>query len=454
MVSITSIGNRAQIWGSNGTVDTQSLLELELQLMGLKSEPYVQQRGYFVTEKEAWAELQTKMQTFQTSVREMKDFFLENKKKVTLSQEGFASVAASGEATNTTFQLQVSQVATQHKLLGDSKTSSTTALGYNATVKINGKDLVINSAMSLQGLVTAINEGGYGVRANIIGGALTLTSEKTGAANSITLTDASSGLSSGGTVFEDLGIVTSTGAWKNELQQAKDAIIVVEGVTFTQADNTFKNVMNGVDVTALKETTTNINATVQTNVEDQVAQTKKFVEAYNQMVTYLHNVTKKDGVLQGKAAAVNLKRDLGTFLRQTGGTGLYAYDVGISLGKYSKDGANGTLAFDEAKFKSALEQNPMEVRSLLQGTEGMITKLHEKVNETLKDNGTLDAKIEGVDKTIAGIDKTLTRFEEQYERRKEYVIQKYAQFESLMAQLNMQNEFISAQIKAMNASND
>ncbi|WP_336770282.1 flagellar filament capping protein FliD [Bacillus bombysepticus] len=456
MATITDIGDRTQIWGTNGGINTADLVEMELKALTLKSKPFITQRGYFTAEKDAWVDLQNKVKDFQTAVRELKDFYVTNQKKATLSKEGFATVSAAGNATDAKFQLEVNQVATQHKILGGNQGSSTNALGYEATVQINGKGLEITSDMSLENIAEAINKGSYGARANIVNNTLVLTGEKTGKDSAITLTDAmSSGASpqSGKNVLEGLGLLSSTGQIKNELQPAKDAEIKIDGITLTGPENTFKNALNGVDITVVKESTEKVNVEVGSNVTDQVDKMKKFVDIYNKLNNYLHEVTKKDGALQGRSVAVNLKRELGGFLGQTGGTSLHGFDIGISLGKYAKDGANGGLSFDESKFKAALEKNPDEVRQLLQGTDGMITKVYNVVESNMAETGTLKNKIKGVEKTIAGLDSILRRHDENYAKQKEYIIDKYSKFEAVMSQLNLQNQFISAQLKAMSSDN-
>ncbi|GAB6426382.1 flagellar hook-associated protein 2 [Bacillus cereus] len=452
MATITDIGDRTQIWGMNGGVNTADLVDMELQALTLKSQPYIQQKGYFTAEKNAWVDLQGKVKEFQAAVRELKDFYVTNEKKATLSKEGFATVTAAGNAADAKFQLEVNQVATQHKILGGNQGSSTDALGYEATVQINGKPLDITSDMSLEKIAEAINKGSYGARANIVNNTLVLTGEKTGKGSAITLTDApSSGSSpqSGKNVLEGLGLLSSSGTIKNELQAAKDAVITVDGVTLTSPENTIKNALNGVDITVVKESTEKVNVDIASNVTDQVDKMKKFVDVYNKLNSYLHEVTKKDGALQGRSVAVNLKRELGRFINETGGTSLHGFDVGISLGKYAKDGANGALEFDEKKFKETLEKKPDEVRELLQGTNGMITKVYSVVESNMSETGTLKNKIKGVEKTIEGLNSILKRHDENYERQKEYIINKYSKFEAMMSSLNLQNQFITAQLKGM-----
>ncbi|GAB6457611.1 flagellar hook-associated protein 2 [Bacillus luti] len=456
MATITDIGDRTQIWGMNGGVNTADLVDMELQALTLKSQPYIQQKGYFTAEKNAWVDLQGKVKEFQTAVRELKDFYVTNEKKATLSKEGFATVTATGNATDAKFQLEVNQVATQHKILGGNQGSSTDALGYEANVQINGKPLDITSDMSLEKIAEAINKGSYGARANIVNNTLVLTGEKTGKESAITLTDApSSGSSpqSGKNVLEGLGLLSSSGTIKNELQAAKDAVITVDGVTLTSPDNTIKNALNGVDITVVKESTEKVNVEIGSNVTDQVDKMKKFVDIYNKLNSYLHEVTKKDGALQGRSVAVNLKRELGRFINETGGTSLHGFDVGISLGKYAKDGANGALEFDEKKFKETLEKKPDEVRELLQGTNGMITKVYSVVESNMSETGTLKNKIKGVEKTIEGLNSILKRHDENYARQKEYIINKYSKFEAMMSSLNLQNQFITAQLKGMSSDN-
>ncbi len=188
------------------------------------------------------------------------------------------------DAQNMTHTIKVHQLAKAHQVRSDSFTSTTTALSdlgmTPGTISIGGKDITVSSSDTLLDLRSKINNSGAGVTATIVSSDanthyLVLTSNKTGEANAIDF-GGDAGLTDG------LGL-TAAGGIKNELVEAKNAIIDVNGIEgIERASNTIDDVLSGVTLSLLKaEPGTTITLKVEPNLGAVKTAIYDFVEAYN-----------------------------------------------------------------------------------------------------------------------------------------------------------------------------
>lgn len=104
--------------------------------------------------------------------------------------------------------LTVTQIAKAQKVVSGSVASGATALGQSGSFTLNGKTVAVSQTDSLSDLSVKINASGAGVTASVVNVGvgdfrLTLTSAKTGTANTLAAAD------TGGTVLSSLGLVTA-----------------------------------------------------------------------------------------------------------------------------------------------------------------------------------------------------------------------------------------------------
>lgn len=440
-MSMTNYGRQTQMWGMGSQMDTQSLVEMEFAMLELKSSPIKTQKGYFTQEREFWVDLKSYVSEFQSATKKLSELQDANK-TVTSSIEGYATFAADKNALESSYSLEVQNVATANKIMSDSQLNATDPLGKSGVVSLNGKELEITDSMSLNDISSKINSGSYGVNASVISGTLVITSKETGEANNIKITD-----SAPNGVLEQLGLLNSSAEVKNVVQAAKDAKFKIDGVAVTSSNNKVSDVVTGVTINLIKETTTPLTVTVNKNdvaVKEAVA---NFVKSYNTTMQRINQHTSEGNVLQGKSIANNTKNDMISSLRQSTDSNLMLYQIGIELDGVIND---GTIKFDSKKLDDQLEGDYAQVYELLVGENGFAKNLFTKMDTLTKEDGALDNKIEGLKRTIQGLDDTLARNEVLFERQRESILRKYAVFETMMANLNMQNQFMTAQIDAMN----
>lgn len=215
---------------------------------------------------------------------------------------------------------------------------------------------------SLVGLAQAINASGSGLSASIVqdsGGARLVVKGKTGAEQAFTI-DGSAGLEA----FE-FGPGAAGMSWT---AQAKNAVLVVDGLTVQRGTNSITDLIDGVKLDLQK---TNTGSTVMIgsgyDAETLKASVSNYVEAYNQLFAMLADATKtgSSGAATGPLASDNtireLKRTLSGFSTKTllSGTGPHSLaEIGL------KTNRDGTLSVDDAKLSAAVSTYPGRVHDM------------------------------------------------------------------------------------------
>lgn len=323
-----------------------------------------------------------------------------------------------------------------------------------------------DGVISLQDVADAINGGDYGVKASLISDTtgsvrLSLSGDDPGAENAFKI-DVSAATGVDQTKFGYLNFDPSqTSTSFTASQSAVDSKINLNGVEITRASNTIDDAVDGLTFT-LKATTipsgsTTSTATMLTVARDSSAittQLNAFVSAYNQLASAISSTTsynadtKTAGTLQGDSTMRSLQNQMRSFISGAFGDGSNSTQTLSSLGiAVQKD---GTLKLDSTKLNTAVTNDLDSVIEFLgafdqttssiapsSSKDGFAYKLEQLSKGFLADDGLIDAKLEGLNKTVKDLEKQY----ERVESRLEQVEKRYrAQFTTMdTAVANMQN---------------
>jgi len=331
-----------------------------------------------------------------------------------------------------------------------SEDASVTSRDTTMTISVDGSDykLDVEAGTTLSQLVSMINEktAGKVVASQLnIGGsdpyALILKSAETGADQAITVTydDGDSGTS------DDDFLSLSN------VQTAKNAKVVYNGVTIERSSNTIDDLIVGATFKLQKEgETTNISITQDADsIADGIA---SFVDAYNSWFSTIDGATKYNpdtktaGVFQGDNSLNALKSSITRALTSTdvNGNGLASYGLDIT-----KD---GIVTFDKNEFLEALAENPDSVKQVLAGDDeqdGIFTTINDTLSDATK-SGT---------GTLAVLDDMLKSQEELLEKEKErntdfldtkyeMMAQRFAAYDAQISRLNSSFQSLQQMIDA------
>jgi flagellar hook-associated protein 2 len=350
------------------------------------------------TKLSALGSLKGALSNFQATVSALNLEQNVGKRSVTSSDSAALSATASNAAVANTYSLNVTQLAESHSLASMSFAATDTAVGtgtltfrfgkttYNAnTDSYTGFALNADSKVStitidssnntLAGVMKAINDADIGINASIVnagdGFKLLLAGENTGLINSMeistvdgdgnhTNTGASAGLSN--------FVFSAAATNMNQVAEAKDANFSINGLPISNASNTVKNAVSGIDLTLKKTTTGPVSLTVKKDNASALAAVQSFVSGYNNLAKTVRGMTSYDaaknlgGPLLGDFSVRTIKSKMDSVLRNAieGLTGTYTSlaEVGI------KTTSDGSYSLDTAKFTAALEAAPDSINAL------------------------------------------------------------------------------------------
>lgn len=323
-------------------------------------------------------------------------------------------------------------VATDLKLLG---TSTAVDINGTSTQVINGttvRTLDIAEGDTLTELVTKINALNGGVTASILndgqGARLSLTVNKTGAANAILLD-----LNENSFQFQETTTAQNALLQFGSVQQSGGGILV------TSSSNTFREVVSGVTLTVQKASTSAVGVTVSANNSGLVAAAENFVTAYNAMRDDLDKLTSFDpnalttGLLFGTNEALRVDTELSRLVTdQFFGLGAFSSlaQVGITVND------QGKLALDKAVFQDAFVADPEGLQAFFGDDKsgGVVSRFDNAIKRLAGiDAGLLTTRSESLQSTIESNNDRIADMDAFLERQREKLLIQYAQLESILA---------------------
>ncbi|HEB60051.1 MAG TPA: flagellar hook protein [Gammaproteobacteria bacterium] len=325
------------------------------------------------------------------------------KKSVTVNREGFVSASAGAEAFPGRYRIEVESLASAQRLSSGVFTADTDTVGSGTLTFQRGRVDAASGAFvpdpkqppvsvditaensSLRGIATAINDADIGMRASIInsgeGFVLVLGSESSGAQSSlrITVLDADGndsdtfGLSA---LAFDPGAPEGGGRNLTENTAARDAVVIVDGITVASASNTLTDVIPGLKL-ELESVTDGQGVTVDVEADREavVAAINGFVEAFNTFVANANELTRFDpetrerGPLLGDAAVRGVMSQLRRIVSDSYAEVNDRYPSLASIGIQTE--RDGTLSVDGARLQAAIDTDFEEVTRLFART-GMV----------------------------------------------------------------------------------
>lgn len=282
-----------------------------------------------------------------------------------------ASAIAGADISSLSAQIEVRQLAQSQSLVSANLASplATVGQGTLTLTTASGSHAVTIDATndSLDGLARAINGANAGVTATVVtdsNGARLMLKGATGAASAFTLA-VPGGTTSG---LERFAYDPNVAGGMTRAQEAKDAIVLLDGVEVTRATNSASDLISGVQIDLKKAAPGTIISIGTTRPTDSIKQAvSDFVDAYNELHKLLADATAaaKDGAeagpLRGDAGIRQMQRELAKLttseLTSTGSFKTLA-EIGVATNR------DGTLRVNTLRLDDAFETDAAAVEAL------------------------------------------------------------------------------------------
>lgn len=278
---------------------------------------------------------------------------------------------------------------------------------------------------------------------------LTLTSNETGLANAISISDTT------GTLLASLGLsdsVASSGTSGGYLydDSVLDAAIKVDSIDITSSSNQIKDVISGVTLNLHSaEVGKEVTIGVETDVDGLKSTVKDFLEKYNGVVDYINGASFVDkttflrGPLSGDTAYQNLRFKLRSFIVESV-TGLNSDQptslaaIGVTIGREGK-----LTISDDDLFKEKAEEDPRFISDLFNSDNGLGKKIDDYLLDYTQTGGIIDQSKSTTDEKIQNVNDRIKRYEARLEVKLEAYRRQFAQLQQLLSNVQSQQSSLA-----------
>lgn len=308
-----------------------------------------------------------------------------------VSSETNLNVTASADAVSGDYDIFVEQLAQAHQIALSFDPTQPLSTDGELAVSLGTESFSVDLAglpagATLTDLASAINNhaDNSGVKATLMRSGsetfLVLTSEESGAANTVSTTFTAGADANGANISNAI-------ASQQELTSAQDAIVKLganSNITVTSTSNQLDNVIDGVSINltqAQQAGETPIKVSVAQDNEKSVENIQLFVDKFNTLLSSINDndALKRDAMASGIGRS--LRNDFqGEFAGKT------LFSIGIEFDRYGK------LSIDKGKLEDAIATQPEQLTHMLTGADGLMAKLEQRVEPYTKSYGLINDK--------------------------------------------------------------
>ena len=362
------------------------------------------------------------------------------------SDDSIFSASASQSAVTGSNVVEVTQLAQNNKfgtqsftnedeIIGTGELSFTVA-GETFTVAITSEN---NTLAQIRDAINA-ESGNSTVQASIInvdeGSKLILTANESGITNQIAFTvtdDDANNADDAGLSQLVFGI--------QELDEARDATLIVDGFAVTRSSNEIDDVIQGITLSLESLGTATVTASENLGVAKTTIEA--LVTAYNTLSSTL--TVQGDNALSGENTILNIESRVRSLFSNTYNDSSsninYLFQIGLSFDR------DGILSFDSEKFDEQIGNNIGEIQSLFTNADtGFIPSLEDLIESYTDSDGIISNRTEGLNTEKTSIDDDIERLELRLESTEARLRARFASLDTLVSQLNSTSSFLTQQL--------
>ena len=314
-------------------------------------------------------------------------------------------------------------------------------------------NITTSGATTLAGLRDLINQSttNPGISASIVkvsatNSQLVLTSNATGAANTISVAAAPTVVAPGSDLnrFATANLAT--------VQAGADSLIQLDGTAITRTTNNLTDVISGVTVALVKADPLALPATLTVAVDQNSATSKvnDFIKAYNSLAGTLGSLssynptTKTASPLFSDATLRGIKNQLRQVLSSTVSGGVAGSstlaDIGIKTDK------TGALTLDSVKLNKVITANSNAVPQLFASTQGLAPAFNNLLTSFLSTGASLSSHVDGINKSIASIGAERTKLSARLVKVEARYRAQFNAMDTLLGQLKSTGNYLTQQL--------
>jgi flagellar hook-associated protein 2 len=244
-----------------------------------------------------------------------------------------------------------------------------------------------------------------------------------------------------------------------ETVTASNANLKVNGVAVSKTSNSVSDVIQGVTLTLGKVTAadTPVTLTVARDTSTLNTSLSSLVKSYNDLAGILKTLsaydpaTKKGAILQGDSMVRTFQNQLRSMLGAKAGddsnTLRTLSDVGIAFQ------LDGTLAINQTRLDSAVNNHFDEIATLFTGTNGYVNTLNNWTKSALGSDGLLAGRTDGIGKTITDLGRRRSAIETRLIGVEARYRKQFTALDAMLSNMNQTSIYLSQQLTALSNNN-
>ena len=416
-------------------------------------------------------QLKSAISTFDTTLAKLSTAGAFNKRAINITQDTddpILKISSNTDASNGQYNVTVNKLATTSKIEGTFASSTSSLITEDGTLTFSAGDgneftVDVKKGDTLQQIRKRINNApdNFGLTANIVNTSdgkakLVIDSGVTGAGNDLKISGSTSELK----MFEaDTSSATAvSGSSMSRTQQSTDAEIDVDGNILTSDTNTFKDKVQGLDITVLRVSDKDSDGNLKSNKVDITTDksaiktlVQEFVTAYNTLIDKSTELGKRNTIVGGESqddggalAGDSMPRSIRTLMANTvmepnsEMTGINSiFQLGIKMDN------DGKLSVDSDKFDDALDDNYEQVVALFSGENGVAGKLQTSLKEYTKTGGLISQRQDQLNSDLRDLSTREATAADQLEKYEANLRAQYGSLDTLLAQMQSSASYLS-----------
>jgi len=391
-------------------------------------------------------------------------------KRTTSGDDDFISLSSDKDAQPGGYSVKVNNLATEHKIMS-SAFDATNPVGAGTMTLSSGDnsfDIAVSDTATLSEVRDAINNSkdNKSINATIItddtGQRLVFSAQTSGVENQIKIAVADDDANNTDNLgLSRLAFDPAPAGIKNvsEVVAAVDASITIDGtVTVTSSTNEFKNVIDGVTITAKKAQGIDDDLsklTVEENNDNIKAGLNTFIESYNELLDLSNKLGKSGEDGAGVMAGDSLLRGVMSKLRQEitnsvdlgGGNSLSLSQLGVEADRYGK------LSLDNERLDEQVKNDIDLVQQFFIGENkdegGFAQSFDDLMSFYTKSGGLIQNRINSREDQLRDIGDERISFARKMESLESRLYAQYNSMDLLVANLNSTSSYLQSQLDNM-----
>lgn len=462
-------------------MDTDGIIKelMELERLPIRKMEFKKQE--ITTKQEQWQTVNQQMQGLKGSFDDLKSRTIYNSMSASSSNEDVISVSADSSPDPGNYAINVDQLAQAHSVYGtrfaDSTEPINSDVNVNAGVSVDGaeqftidfadgtetftidladldkpaEDITIRD---IRGLIN--QQEGLEATATIVDNRLVINSDNTGVDSELVLSDTN------GTLLQDMEIIDGNGDVVGEMQQPQDAVFSINGLTgITSSTNQgIDDVIDGLSFDLHTETGgQSVNLSVGQDTEGIEKSINQFVELYNEAQTFMKELGKEEGLLQGDGTLRRLQSSLRSRITTDVGLADNEYTNIQSLGIEIDE--EGVMSFEASELQAALRENPEDVESFFRasetddGADGMARRMSGFIEEYVRfGNGILNRQDSNFTSRLDRIDSRIETRKQRIEKKEQNLQRQFVRMETALNEIQAQGSWLQGQLQSLGNLND